>query len=91
MLILNLMPATHFNKVRTGATKDWESCGMLQKHLLGTFHRSIIMFVGEAGTLPHPCSQARMGQAPFLEILRSTLPVKRLDRPSHLMFFSLFS
>lgn len=29
--ILNLMPATHFKQVGTGATKGWESCGMLQE------------------------------------------------------------
>lgn len=29
MLILNLMPAT---RLLTGTTKDWESCGILQKH-----------------------------------------------------------
>lgn len=34
MLIQNLMPATHFNQVGTGATKDWERCGMLHKHLI---------------------------------------------------------
>lgn len=28
---LSLMPATHFKQVGTGATKGWESCGMLQK------------------------------------------------------------
>lgn len=33
--ILNLMPATSFKQVETGATKDWESSEMLQKHLFG--------------------------------------------------------
>lgn len=31
MLILNVMPATHFKQVRTGETKDWDSCKMLRK------------------------------------------------------------
>lgn len=32
------MPAIPFNKV--GTTKDWESCGMLKKHLFGKKHSS---------------------------------------------------
>lgn len=39
MLLLNLMPVTHVKQVRRKGTKDWESCGMLQKHLFRTFHR----------------------------------------------------
>lgn len=39
IFILNLMPATHCKHVETGATNDWESCGTLQKHLNGSFHR----------------------------------------------------
>lgn len=31
------MPEAHFKPVGTEATKYWESCGMLQKHLFGKF------------------------------------------------------
>ena len=31
-LILNLIPATQLKKVEMGATKDWESSGMLRKY-----------------------------------------------------------
>lgn len=34
-----MMLKTCFKQVVTGATNDWESCEMLQKHLFGTFHR----------------------------------------------------
>lgn len=35
IVISNLMPATYFERVGTGATKGCESCWMLKKHLFG--------------------------------------------------------
>ena len=45
MLILNLMSAPSFKHIGAGATKDWEMCGTLQKHLFGTSHRFTVLLV----------------------------------------------
>ena len=77
-LILNLMPATCSKKAGTGATKDWESWGMLKKHLFGTFHmvnrlvgNRSVSWSGIKEASPKGChSHARMGRgSPLCEQL----------------------
>lgn len=36
LLNVNSIPSARVKQVGSGATKCWEICGMLQKHLLGT-------------------------------------------------------
>ncbi len=64
LLTLNLMPATCFKKVWTGATKDRVSCGMF-KNLFGRFYGITGLLVGpyeyERGGVTSPIPSASSG------------------------------
>ena len=75
-LILNLMPATHSKIAGTGATKDWESCGMLKntclEHSTGEQVHLVSVVIGYKRSIPERLShsQARMGRvSPLCEQL----------------------